>query len=198
MSFFDRVSARELTCWRLARAIVPIAVLLATIQAGQMLNAWPGDWLAATSSPLTNVFAFGLCVFPGAAFIVLFSAYNWRRAIAAKSWPQTRGRVVASETTTLYAPAPVVRFRYTVDGEEYESDKIQFGRLSSWTGETAQGVAARYPVGAEVWVHYDPDDPGTAVLELGHDAARRGVWIGAALFALPFVLAWPFVWINNL
>jgi hypothetical protein len=193
MSFFDKVSARELACWRFARAVVPVAVLLATIQVGQMLHAWPGDWLATTSGPRTNVFTFGLAVFPGAAFIILFSAFNWRRAVA-KSWPVTTGRVVASETTLLYAPAPIVRFRYTVGGEEYESDKIQFGRLSSWTEDTARRVATRYPVGAHVKVHYDPDDPDTAVLELAHDAARRGVWMGAALF----VLAWPFVWINNL
>jgi hypothetical protein len=198
MSFSGKVSAKELTCWRLARAVIPLAVLVATIGLGQMLHAWPGDWLATTSGPLTNVFTFGLGVFPGAAFIILFSAFNWRRAVAAKSWPVTTGRVVASETTLLYAPAPIVRFRYTVDGEEYESDKIQFGRLSSWTEETARRVATRYPAGAHVRVHYDPDDPDTAVLELAHDAARRGVWMGAALFVLPFVLAWPFVWINNL
>jgi hypothetical protein len=53
MSCFDKVSAKELTCWRLARAVVPLAVLLATIQVGRMLQAWPRDWLATTSGPLT-------------------------------------------------------------------------------------------------------------------------------------------------
>ena len=44
-------------------------------------------------------------------------------------------------------------------------------------------VTDRYPVGAEVQVHFDPEDPANAVLEPGADASTYGMFAIAGAFA---------------
>jgi hypothetical protein len=52
-----------------------------------------------------------------------------------------------------------------VGGQDLESDQIRVGGVLLMTRVLAGGLVARYPVGAHVDVHIDPNDPKNALLE---------------------------------
>ena len=58
-----------------------------------------------------------------------------------------------------------VRYRYTVNGTGYLSDRLTYRRYLTFVG--ADQAVYRYPVGATVTVWYDPGNPKRAVLEPG-------------------------------
>ncbi len=98
-----------------------------------------------------------------------------------KSWPSTNGTIVSSRvktvttrsTSTSKTPGkkrtryfPEIHYKYQVDGKEFTGNRFAFG-FSNRTKETSKNIVARYPAGAKVPVHYDPDDPEESVLEPG-------------------------------
>jgi len=108
------------------------------------------------------------------AGVLAWSVWNLIKTAASRNWMTTQGVIVASDLRRsrdseggfLYRPE--VSYRYTVDGSELVSARTRFGdRMSlSWSGPALK-LVRRYAVGATVIVHYDPDDPGEAVLEPG-------------------------------
>lgn len=111
-----------------------------------------------------------ICVLILLNTIFLGIIYFMRRRMAVVStWPSTMGTVINSFLeqrssseggTTDY---PVVQYSYQVAGQTYQSSKRAPGMEVGGTG--ARGVVARYPVGAQVMVFYDPQKPSDAVLE---------------------------------
>lgn len=106
-------------------------------------------------------------------------------ANVSKSWPKTRGQITRSEVLETHKnlekkPAEASRwsqvvYEYVVDGKWHNCDRIGFGKYEDGKAETALEVTARYPKGAHVVVHYDPADPGNAVLEAGAAGESYGV-----------------------
>lgn len=93
---------------------------------------------------------------------------------ASKTWPATQGKVLASFVRTPRAGAkrlysPVVQYEFAVDGKTYGSQRVSFGSYQSSRSSHAEAVVARYPVGAEVRVHYKANDPAASVLEPGSE-----------------------------
>ena len=91
----------------------------------------------------------------------------WGRHSCA-SWPSTTGTVLRRDTrvrgTGEEAVAlPVVRYRYWVEGVEYESERIGVVEEGFRTSEAAQRVVEQY-VSNTVPVRYDPRHPERAVL----------------------------------
>jgi hypothetical protein len=113
-------------------------------------------------------------------------------ARASLSWPTTEGRVVFSEVDhstdseggDSYS-ADIV-YRYEVDDQEYENDRVRFGENSSSNRGPAEDLVERYPVGRNVDVHYEPDDPDNSVLEPG---VTLGSYLGLCLGGFFVVLA---------
>jgi hypothetical protein len=65
-------------------------------------------------------------------------------------------------------------YRYRVGGRDYQGARIYFGPGETRDGDQVQRELARYPEGAAVRVHYQPDAPDIAVLEPGRtDRALR-------------------------
>ena len=60
---------------------------------------------------------------------------------------------------------PVIRYRYRVGGQDLEGDQVRIGGIALTTRVLAGGLVARYPVGARVDVHIDPNDLKNALLE---------------------------------
>lgn len=106
------------------------------------------------------------------------------RAAGSRRWPTVPGKVVESGVATRVAPAvipderelpsreqtvhrPVIRYEYTVKSIVFSSNDIGFGATESSSSGQAGNLAARFPVGREVTVHYDPDDPSEACLQPG-------------------------------
>ena len=92
-----------------------------------------------------------------------------RKMAAVSQWPSTMGTVNSSYLerrssseggSTNY---PVVQYSYQIGGQSYQSSKLAPGPDVGGTG--AGKVVARYPVGAQVMVFYNPQNPSDAVLE---------------------------------
>jgi hypothetical protein len=122
----------------------------------------------------------GLAFFTLGGLMVLAMLWASRRQVAeASGWPQTSGRIVTStvehyrqrvggaRTGTLVTfYEPVIEYSYRVDDREYHSTQLSFGGKAAGSQEIAEARAARYPLGSEVTVHYDPKNPSNAVLDL--------------------------------
>lgn len=117
----------------------------------------------------TTVF---LLVFVGVG--IGLSLWGWsvlQNARVSQSWPQTPGEIVSSrvrtdedENGTSYFGE--VTFHYVVADSRYTSDNVSFGQYSG-NRSHAEEIVAKYPVGSQVTVYYDPNEVETAVLEPG-------------------------------
>jgi hypothetical protein len=83
-------------------------------------------------------------------------------------WPRVEGVITtsaASEGENGWAAD--VRYRYQVDGKSLESDRTEWiGAQKGLKKGEATDVVARYPVGKQVIVSYNPADPADAVLDV--------------------------------
>jgi len=99
-----------------------------------------------------------------------------KKAEESQSWSSASGRItesfVRSEeswdsdgyTTTSYYPE--VRYTYEFLGTEYIGHQIAFGgSVGNSNYKKAEEILAQYPVGKNVVIYYDPNNPGDAVLE---------------------------------
>jgi Protein of unknown function (DUF3592) len=188
---------------RIARGFFPIIVFFATLIAGIRLGAFDTLFEPVTS-PLVAIFGLGLPLFPGGTYVIFQGFLNGVLAEKSKSWPTVNGQVIESDAAPTFIGLyiwlwwwPLIRFRYIVNGQLYEKNSWQFGRSNFGSLRRAKMIANQFPVGTKVHVHFDPDDPEIAVFDSGDGAARRGIWVGASLFAAPFALCLPVVWWNN-
>jgi hypothetical protein len=83
-----------------------------------------------------------------------------------------------------------IHFTYEVDGVEYRSETWRYGSWSGPNRDAVQELLDRYPVGGACTVHYDPDDPASAVLEPG----VSGMDMFLLLFITPFNLVMVWIW----
>jgi len=86
---------------------------------------------------------------------------------------------------------PVVRYRYEVGSQLYESERVTpLG--DSGSKQWARQLVARFPVGSRVTAHVDPGEPANAFLvELASWKARVGFAVGLAVAAAAgFGLLW--------
>ena len=116
--------------------------------------------------------AAGVCllIFGG----LLFNMVRMRSQMqAAGNWDKIAGVIIASKvdqppthvSDDLNDATPIIRYRYRAGGQDIESDQVRIGGLPLTTRVLAGGLVARYPVGARVDVHVDPNDPKNALLE---------------------------------
>lgn len=137
-----------------------------------------------------------VCLLGGLGAIGYAGAQSWE-GIASRGWPAVPGEVVSSQVVATQGGTgsashsgghrALVRYAYTVDGVRHEGDRISVARVSKTRAHAAE-VAARFPEGAPVEVHHDPDDPARALLEPGVTVA--GVLpaaLGVALLVAGFV-----------
>jgi hypothetical protein len=89
----------------------------------------------------------------------------------AKNWASTTGKVVSSRVevsggdhTTV---SPHIVFQYNVYGRDYSGSQIKAGdeHWASYNSRAAYDIVDKYPVGTEVNVYYDPENPEQSALE---------------------------------
>jgi hypothetical protein len=115
-------------------------------------------------------------------------AEHWpaRSAVITKSFSDRRGGV----TRSTYWKAEICG-TYKDGGEFFCVDSIRYGGFRFGAGkQAAEAAVAKYPVGAEVAVYYDPDDPRETVLEARSSWKEMYVLLslGIGFLLLPFVL----------
>ncbi|HSH04309.1 MAG TPA: DUF3592 domain-containing protein [Anaerolineae bacterium] len=108
---------------------------------------------------------------------IAFSKLGWDSimlAVAMRDWPLARGQVVKSKVIRKRSNSSgdsglvyhsKIKYVYEVMGETYEGGRIYFGRPNGFAWRERLAVA-KYPVGAEVDVYYDPEAPEVAALEM--------------------------------
>jgi hypothetical protein len=111
---------------------------------------------------------------------------NW---YARLRFVRTEGTVISSEIESRRGEGgrtyrPAIRYRYVVDGTEYEGRRYDYVSVHTSNAGRAQEIVSRHPSGARVDVHYDADDPSESVLTFEIDP----MWLLMFLFLQPFVL----------
>ena len=146
---------------------------------------WPG------------VLMFGAMFFPMAAFSFGADLFQYWSTRASARWPVADGRVTGGRIEIVEVPRgksavlydteyrPVVAYAYEVAGATCRND-IPAIRLKSRA--EAEEVLRSYPVGTPLRVYYDPEDPGTAVLDSGDESAFRSLGFTLLWAALPFLM----------
>jgi hypothetical protein len=90
-----------------------------------------------------------------------------REARASKSWMVTTGTIIDRDTRLLGgrdgAVVPVIRYRYTVEGVAFESERITVADEGYGSWRAAKDVLARY-ASDTVEVRFNPERPARAVL----------------------------------
>ena len=125
-----------------------------------------------------------------------------RKARESANWPSTPGTIESSTVDverererdsegdvhyeTKYIPNIV--YQYQVNGMDYAGDRISFSGGSSSNRTRAYRITNQYPEGAEVAVHYDPEDPQESVLQPGATWKTYIVLVMGVVFSLVGVL----------
>lgn len=120
-----------------------------------------------------------------------------RRMATVRQWPSTMGTVNASYLERRHSSDsgstdyPVVEYSYQIGGQAYKSTKIAPGPEVGGTGMGK--VVARYPVGAQVMVFYNPQKPSDAVLET-KAPAQWLMWLLLIIFDCVLCGVIPIIW----
>jgi hypothetical protein len=122
-----------------------------------------------------DFFWIGLIFLPMAVLIVLAVAAKSLDFAQAQAWTTTTGKVVRSELVTKHhrfanSPetvenVPAVEYEFTAGGRKYLGSRVGIGDDTG--GAHSEATLARYPLGAEVTVYFDVNDPKSCVLERG-------------------------------
>lgn len=135
------------------------------------------------------VFAIIMILMGGIGVVLLVAGFLIARAPGkSNDWLTATGQILASTinyrrdshgSRTAY---PLVMYVYQVDGKQYQSQRIYFG--GEIGGSAMTGVIKKYPVGAEVPVYYNPQNPADAVLERSMPMAKMLGFIGVIMIAV--------------
>jgi Protein of unknown function (DUF3592) len=145
-------------------------------------------------------------------FAIGLGAATWlvyRHQLELTSWPTTQGVILSSElrhTTAETADRryqlawqPFVKYQYRVNGETFVGHRISTRQYSEFarsidTPPTAKlrVVLLRYPVGAQVIVHFNPEHPDFAVIEIDRAGTVYFGSVAAAcgVLGMGFLAAW--------
>ncbi len=122
----------------------------------------------------------GFLVMSGVMVYLLGFYWNKSRLVRkSKRWPSTLGEIIESKMVRESSDdgshyAPKVVYRYFHRGRSYEGDTVQIG-VGGNTGarRKARETVNRYPVGSQVLVYFDPENPDRSCLERRGD----GGWV---------------------
>jgi hypothetical protein len=97
-----------------------------------------------------------------------------RQGPASLSWAKTEGVVVRTGLARSYSRGGdryslQVVYRYTIDGREYQNDRISFPETRGGGDEEyyRRRLSAKYPVNKPCVVYYNPSSPAESCLEPG-------------------------------
>jgi hypothetical protein len=182
--------------------LVGIAELAAVGVAIWGLAAYGPDFVRAHFPRLHSHAELPVALFGFGLLMLLFFYAARRSAKAAATWPSVRGKIVKSEveeyqerddddgrTTWHTAYRPAVEYAYAVNGREHRGNQINHAMTVSAGRGYAEKVAAKYPVGSEVDVHYDPNNPSTSALRTAGGAGATWIIFGAALIVFALAAA---------
>jgi hypothetical protein len=100
------------------------------------------------------------------------------------NWPTTTGKVTASDVKkVMFRRQPQITYTYSVNGAPFTSQRVSFA--GGYKPKEVDPVLARFPVGADVTVAHDPQNPAEATLETG---ATKAVTAQVRILVVCFIL----------
>ena len=170
--------------YRILLMIITIPLLLIL----QSINLCHPDWLSMS-----------LCYV--GLVLILGSLHFLPEILHSKTWSKTQGKIVTSEvakreidTYTPFRYAKVI-YNYTVNGTEFNSDRLTFGvqeiRDSGehWIKQTLD----KYPLGKVVDVYYNPRNPSKSVLDKRMNIRVFGfTLLGILFYVIGYIVG--FIW----
>lgn len=104
--------------------------------------------------------------------VIGWSWYLYEGGKQSRSWPNAPGTITVSKVVEFHDTeegttySPYVAYSYSVRGRAFQGTRVAFGAGASSASSSGPGrEIARYPVGAQVRVYYDPRYPESAVLQ---------------------------------
>ncbi len=174
----------------------PVATFVLTLLAAYLLGGFDNSqWVGKPVNFIEGLSILGPMLFPFGTFLYVRRKWNQARARLSRTWPTVPGKVQSSEIDRRITGLPAVLWKlklaysYDVSGNWYQGDAVQFGPKHVSSKELIFAQAEKYPAGAAVTVHYDPDDPATSVLETSDEMARQNTWQIWVYFLLPIVIS---------
>jgi len=139
---------------------------------------------------------------------IIWISLTKRRGYGTPNWPSIEGQIVSACVSELTRETPegmvssftpVVRYEYALDGEVYQSDRLNILSDEHHTFDDrrlAEDVVAKYRPGAGIDVFYNLANPKQAVLSLPRPSAHNAVLAfgvtnliaGASVLALGILL----------
>jgi hypothetical protein len=146
-----------------------------------------------------------LLIFGGAGIFAIYTGRkSVRQADASQGWPATTGKITDAhvsyssgmdsdgDSTDSYSAC--VSYEYQVLGQLYTGTKISFGFAKAHNSRgQAENDLARYPLGSQVTIYYDPSNPTEAVLERKAGNSVLATILGAAFILLSLCIACPLI-----
>ncbi len=138
-------------------------------------------------------------IFNSLGVLLIYTAYNhFTTAAASTDWPTVPGTIdsakvveekVKHSTRGSREPAPFVyyaeiKYRYSVDGQDYNGDRLTVEDFATNDRERAEQIAMQYQAGQEVTVYYNPAAPNEAVLNPGESGGALGTLIMGLVFVV--------------
>lgn len=146
-----------------------------------------------------------ILLFAGIGVFLIYTSIKGRqKAGESQKWPSTAGQIIEARVTrsthtdtdgdTSVSYAPYVRYTYQVAGQEYTGEKITFGFKQTHNQEQkAQQALARFPLGGQVSVYYDPANPAEAVLKRTAGGSTVSLVLGIFFLAVSACIGCPVV-----
>ncbi|MFL5242994.1 MAG: DUF3592 domain-containing protein [Gemmataceae bacterium] len=138
----------------------------------------------------TAMFALFWSLLTGTASALII--YGAVQQVACTSWPATEGTMTVSEIASRRRVGAVwkLAYEYVVAGRNYTGAQYAYDPMDIQGEQEVLRHVAAYPVGAKIFVYYNPDNAADAVLRPG----LRGCTLWVALFLTPFVLIGLGMW----
>lgn len=171
--------------WAAATVLAPPLVVFA-VWAVSTASGVMGDYFVDVTSRTTPLRAFVIGAYIGGPIAALVYGWGeWNAALghASKAWPTASAIIKESRvaeqgtyvktmrTGTRYRLE--VEYRYRVQGTKYTNRRVQFGNKWLDDEDFVRKLAAKYPAGAEVTVHYNSKNPSSAVLDTSEDVVAE-------------------------
>jgi hypothetical protein len=103
-------------------------------------------------------------------FLTTYSSKEISKALVRKSWPEVQAKVVEKNIAGKRAFNPQITCQYEIHGKDYmlitDLNTPGFGRKRS-RRQTAEIILKDYPVGSEVRITYNPENPEEAYIRTG-------------------------------
>ena len=127
------------------------------------------------------------------ASVGLMKRWERQAGYARSQWPIVEGTVTSSRSSSVDISEPCRTLNYFSVWFTYEVDGVRYSGMQDWPGGGACDER-KYAAGTIITVHYDPDKPKTAVVDLMKVSFVWAAFVGAlgvpATLTLGCILIW--------